>query len=156
MRLAVLSLALLAPLSGCGAFAVQRMDPTTWQTFNESWNESMKVQLVWIKHRADEIRLRVELTNLYEDPISFDAKAIKLLFNGEEGNLVKGKPDFTLEGGESMVATLWWDYDTSIKAEGGAEITVQPHRMVEEERTDLPPARMSVTITTIAGDQQRY
>lgn len=155
MRLAVLFLALF---SGCGAFAVQRMDSTTWQTFNETWNESMKLQLVWIKHRRNEIRLRMQLTNLYEEPISFDAQSIKMLFNGEEGELVKGAPGWTLAGGESKVATLEWDYhgDEKIKAEGGAEITVQPHRIVEAERTDLPPARIAVTITTIAGAQQRY
>jgi len=146
MRYAVL----LAFLCCCSA--IQRYEPGTWQTFNGEWNESLKLQLVSIRNRGDELTVKLRLTNMYADPVEFGAGGVVFTYNGVKGRLVSGEPDRVIIGGETREQTLRFVYDKVLKPEGAVEIVVLPNR----GETPLPPATLRVTVTTIAGQSTRY
>lgn len=136
---------------GCSS-ATQRFDQRTWQTFNGEWNESLKLQLLSIRNRGDELTVKLRLTNRYSDPVEFGPGGVVLRYNGVKGRLVSGEPDRVILGGEACEQTLRYAWEKVVSPEGAVEIVVLPNR----GEVPLPPATLSVTVTTIAGESTRY
>jgi hypothetical protein len=146
LRPAILSFGLL--LAAC--YGRANYDPVTWSVYNQPGDQALRLQLKQIKHRGDEVYVKIDVTNLYAEAVTLDAGSIRFVFNGIEGRLID--PDTVeLLGGELRKFKLQFNYDTVLPAEGAAEISVHA---VGADGEVLPPATLLVTVTTVAGQQE--
>jgi hypothetical protein len=147
LRPAILTFGLL--LAAC--YGRANYDPVTWSVYNEPGDQALRLQLKQIKHRGDEVHVKLDLTNLYAEPVTLDAAAIRVVFNGIAGRLID--PDATeLIGGETRSYKLQFNYEKVLPPEGAVEVSVHAKA---PDGSELPQATLLVTVTTLAGQQER-
>jgi len=117
-------IAMIALLAACSSDRTSYAKSEGMRYTGEA-GKSLRVRVVWMKHRGEVIHLHLNLKNEGRAAVKLAGKWLALSYDGAEGYLTKGLPEWEIAPGETRKSVFFFGFSKKLEYEKKAQVTVK-------------------------------